>query len=346
MSNLMNIIVNFVLKAISPKMLCLYCLLAISQWAFLSNGQNNPDIPFSPELVATSLKETLAALTSSYVYPEIALDVESEMLNRLNYGAYKEITTRSEFVTKISSELRELTNDGHLSIYAAPDQRTEPTYVIEETIDRFKYNFGFESVRVLEGNIGYLKLNKFYEELDARSIADSALMFLQHVDALVIDLRENKGGSPDLVQYLLSYFFEEDALLWSIVDRNLDIVFEARSVPEVALTSFRQNYPVVIITTEDTASAAEMFAYTLKHAGKAEIIGQTTMGIAHLVGAGRINEFLNWRFSLSRPVNPTTQTSWERVGVQPNIFASDEELLEVAHARALEILDTARNISQ
>lgn len=321
--------------------MCLSGLLLISQWPLLGHAQDYSVVPFTPEIVASSVRDTMATLRSNYVYPEVARNVETEMLRRLDSGAYDEITTRSEFIGRISSDLRELTSDGHMSIYAPTEREAEPTQVIEETIDRFKFNFGFESVRVLDGNIGYLKFNKFYEDADAQTIASNALSFLQYTDALIVDLRENKGGSPDLVQRLLSFFFEENTLLWSIVDRNSNTIYEAQSLPEIPLDSFRQGFPVVIIVTPRTASAAEMFAYALKHAGKAEIVGQTTMGVAHLVGAGRINEYLNWRFSLSRPVNPVTNSSWEGIGVEPDIVVSDGELLAIAHNRALELVKAA-----
>jgi len=332
---------KFVRDILRIRRLGLFVVITMIQSIQLSLAQSNSGVPFSPEMVSASVVDTLASLLSNYVFPEVARNVEAEMLRRLEAGDYNDISSRSEFVSRISAELRELTNDGHMSIYAPPDQRSEPTYVIEETIDRFKYNFGFESARILEGNIGYLKFNKFYEGAGAIRTAENALMFLQHTDALILDLRENKGGSPDLVQYLLSYFFEEGSPLWSIVDRNEKVVFEAHALSDIPLSIYKQDFPIVVIATRSTASAAEMVTYTMKHAEKAEVIGQRTMGVAHLVGAGRINEYLNWRFSLSRPVNPVTNTSWEGVGVQPDIVASDAELFLVAYRRAIELVRMA-----
>jgi len=96
---------------------------------------------------------------------------------------------------------------------------------------------------------------------------------------------------------------------------------------------------VYILVGPDTASAAEIFSFTLKQFKKAIIIGQKTRGIANPVQAIKINKFFVGRFSMSRITNPITNTNWEIVGVILDIKSSLDKSFEVAHTKALEVLN-------
>jgi C-terminal processing protease CtpA/Prc len=65
-------------------------------------------------------------------------------------------------------------------------------------------NFGFEKVERLAGNIGYLDLRGFLPPQMMGDTAAAAMTFLANANALIIDLRENGGGSPDAVTLLFS----------------------------------------------------------------------------------------------------------------------------------------------
>ncbi|UXI68220.1 S41 family peptidase [Tahibacter amnicola] len=283
--------------------------------------------------VRRSVSDTVKLLNDVYVYPDTARRVGLEMIDRLEAGAYDRITTRQEFASRIGSELDDLSGDGHLGVLVAEGGEA-PTHVMKETTDRFRLNYGFEKLEILPGNIGYLKLNKFFPDDEARNTADHALGFLGGTDALILDLSECKGGSPELVSHMLSYFFAEKTLLWSIVDRNGKSVHDTFSTTGAGPARFQRDYPLIILTGPDTASAAELFAYTLKSFGKARTVGQGTTGIAHIVGALPINEHFVGRFSTYRTINPVTKTDWEGVGIPPDAVADTQKRLDVAVAMA------------
>src|SRR5262249_15935132 len=70
-------------------------------------------------------------------------------------------------------------------------------------------NCAFEKVEWLPSNIGYLKFNGFADPEICGPTVTPAMSFLAHVDALIIDLRNNGGGSPEMVAYICSYLFAE-----------------------------------------------------------------------------------------------------------------------------------------
>ena len=56
-------------------------------------------------------------------------------------------------------------------------------------------NFGFEKVERLPGNIGYLDLRAFMPPMFVGETAAAAMTFLANTDAVIVDLRQNGGGS-------------------------------------------------------------------------------------------------------------------------------------------------------
>lgn len=94
--------------------------------------------------------------------------------------------------------------------------------------------------------------------------------------------------------------------------------------------------PILILTSRRTASGAEAFSYHLRSYDRATIVGETTKGIAHWIDPVEFPEHrLKIHIPYGRPENPVTHTSWEKVGVQPDIATSADAALAVAHLEAL-----------
>jgi carboxyl-terminal processing protease len=104
---------------------------------------------------------------------------------------------------------------------------------------------------------------------------------LRDVRGLVIDLRHNGGGEAEAMAEIASAFLPAGKSLGRFTDRSGRIQFEphTRAAMLFAADSIR-TYPatVVILTSERTSSAAEIFVAALKEAGRAVVIGQTTCG--------------------------------------------------------------------
>ena len=198
----------------------------IIQFNYLNAKENQDSIDdfLSSKVVKKSIVETLQVLTEVYVFPEKAKIVQAEITRRMNQGAYNHIKTKEDFISTMTDELIEVSKDGHLGVMLVKENETQPTPVLVETEDDKKYNYAFQKLEVMSGNIGYMKFNKFYLDDEAKITVDHAFGFLSHTDAMIIDLRDCIGGSAELARYILSYFFSEETLLWRIHDRgNINI---------------------------------------------------------------------------------------------------------------------------
>lgn len=200
-----------------------------------------------------------------------------------------------------------------------------------------RQNYGFDQIKILDGNIGYLSFWGFAElTVDLKAKITSALNFLAGVDALIIDLRENGGGSAESVRYLSSHFIEGKLHLNSFYHRPTQTTQEFWTLPEISNPNF-EKLPLYILISNKTFSAAEEFTYNFKHLDRAIILGEPSKG-----GANPWQWFNlpnNYRIALpvSMAVNPVTKKNWEGVGVQPHCLV-DKEQLSVAHSLALQHL--------
>ncbi|MFK7888585.1 MAG: S41 family peptidase [Gammaproteobacteria bacterium] len=322
---------NSMMIRMLPVIFCLLQLLGLPVYARAES------VALDREQVSQSIDDMLKVLKEVYVFPENVPAIEEKFARNMEQGLYDHVETTEDFVESVSADLADFAQDGHMSVMLARSDAT-PSHVLIESVDERKNNYGFQKVEILKGNVGYVKWNKFYADASAKSTVDDAFGFLGRTSALIVDLRDNIGGSPELARYILSHFYEEPTLLWRFHSRGNRDVYDHLSIAQVGSEHFKSDFPLYVLVGTETGSAAELFAYTLKHSNKATLIGAQTRGIAHAVGAVSINQYFDGRFSMASMSNPVTNKDWEKVGVIPDIVAEKDKSLMIAHDLAMETL--------
>lgn len=272
-------------------------------------------------------------LEEQYVFPEKARAMADAMRTKAGSGGYHKIDSQAALARELSNDLQAVCNDKHLRVRVTPAGGGDEGH-IRIPQDEAANNFGFERVEVLPGNIGLVKLNGFSANPNARQPAAAAMAFLGNCKAMIFDLRDNGGGSPEMIKFLQSYFFTENTHLNSFFDRNGEKVEESWTLDEVPGKRFAKELPVFVLTSSFTFSGAEEFAYNLQCRKRGVIVGETTGGGAHPVKPATINNRLMVTIPFMRANNPVTNKNWEGVGVVPDIATSRETALERACAEA------------
>ncbi|MGN6341133.1 MAG: S41 family peptidase [Ginsengibacter sp.] len=219
-------------------------------------------------------------------------------------------------------------------------QKTDKEPPLPDFIKTFaiQNNYGFNKIDILDGNIGYMNILGFFPFEEATNKAIAALDYLSNTRALIVDLRENTGGVSTLANFVLSYFFDQKP-----VDL-LDFIFRKDNKVEQSWSAFYvpgKRYtgkPVYVLTSSGTFSAGEAFAYILQSYHKATVVGERTGGGANIGDLIRLNDHFVMNLPIGRGVSPVTKSNWEGVGVKPDIEASKENALVVAHIAALKKL--------
>jgi hypothetical protein len=191
----------------------------------------------------------------------------------------------------------------------------------------------------LPGNIGYIDLS-YAANIDfadknspARRAADNALALMHGADAVILDLRQNGGGSPAMVGYLVSAFVEPNKDVYNVFHSRTGTESER---PDVAYPEPMLTVPLYVLTSARTASAAESIAYTLQTCGRAKIIGERSAGAANPGMMFRTAQGFAIFVSTGSPRNPLNDRNWESDGVRPDIETSDARALLRAQGVALE----------
>jgi hypothetical protein len=76
----------------------------------------------------------------------------------------------------------------------------------------------------MDGNVGYVDLRSFYDPYLAADAMSAAMHLIAHTDALILDLRENRGGEPTGVAFFESFLFDTRTHLNDILVRRGDRV--------------------------------------------------------------------------------------------------------------------------
>jgi retinol-binding protein 3 len=304
------------------KTCCAFFLLAFGI-PYVSNGQTNTKEPINIHKLVDTLNITLS---NNYVFPEKAKSISQHLQTQIKKGAYTlYLNNPQKLALQIESDIKRIHQDPHLEIsydpnFSAQADAKPSEEIIKQSKKYWKeQNYSFRKVDILAGNIGYLPFNGFVDDIEsAKPTIYSALRFLANTSAIIIDLRENQGGSPDMVSQIESYFFKEKTHMNDIISRGAKDTTVFYADPAKA-DSLNLSMRVYILTSRKTFSAAEDFSYGMQQAKRAIIVGEVTGGGAHPQMPFSIGQGFVASIPFARSYNPVTKTDWEGSGVIPDV---------------------------
>jgi hypothetical protein len=291
---------------------------------------------------ATIVDTLFQKLHDHYIFPEVAQQMDAAIRAKSGSGAYDDVTTLETFCERLTEDLQAVSHDKHLRLFynAQPVSEDEPDQPTPEQMEEFRQamsllNFGFARVERLPGNVGYLDLRGFCPASLGGEAAVAAMNLLAHTGALIVDLRQNGGGDPEMIALITSYLFDRMTNLNNMYWRDGDRTQQFWTLPYVPGRRYGAGKPVYVLTSSQTFSGAEEFAYNLQNLKRATIIGEVTGGGAHPVGGFAITPHVGAHIPVGRAINPVSGTNWEGTGVTPDIAVPQEDALRTAQTLAL-----------
>ncbi len=168
--------------------------------------------------------------------------------------------------------------------------------------------------RMLEGDIGYVRIIQFQGQT-----ADDLEKALKKLETkgmrkLVLDLRNNPGGLLDSSVDVSSLFLPKDKLVVYIQGRRKDDRkdFLSSGVPLV------RGYPVVVLVNTGSASASEIVAGALQDSHRAVIVGTQTFGKGSVQTVFPLDDGTGIRLTTAKYYTPSGR-SIQNVGITPDI---------------------------
>ena len=315
----------------------------------LPPGAKLDDIQLTAALRQSTIDAISKQLTEHYVYPDVAAKMIQAVRDHQAHGDYNSITDGNQLADALTHDLRAVSNDKHLFVGYNPFTMPDPSGSVSgphppspEDEARFRAqlerdNCSFSKVEILPHNIGYVKFGAFPPAEFCGPTVVAAMAFLAHTDAIIFDLRENHGGDPLMVDFMVSYLFREPTHINDLTTRLDSDTHQYWTLPWVPGTRFIDQ-PAYVLTSHETFSGGEEFTFDLKTQKRATIVGETTGGGAHPVRGMPAGDHFTIGVPFARPINPVTKGDWEGTGVEPDVKVNSADALMTAEKLAMEKL--------
>lgn len=314
--------------------ICAVCGGATAAAAQAQPADNRPDIAISGADRDLAIGNLVAAVRDQHFSVTEGKRIAQALERNRRARRYAAITSGRELAAKLTGDLRAMSGDPHFLVdyFVRPRPFPTPASAPGEATQQQDFsllNYGVRSAERLDGNIGYLRIDRFAPARDAGPVLQAAVAMLAATETLIIDLRYNGGGNGDTTALLAGLLLPESARMSDIVTRD-----EIKQVWTPVGLSGVYTKPVYVLTSARTFSAAEGFAYNLRALGRVRIVGEKTRGGANPVA----RTLLSSRFWAMVPVaqarNPITHGNWQGTGIAPDVESTADNALAMAQRDA------------
>jgi retinol-binding protein 3 len=314
-------------------------LCIVLLWPFSNYAQ----VQISAKDKADIVDKLSLLLKDNYVFPEVAMKIEMHLKNQIASGSFNGIASKAEFAEKLTAEMQSISRDKHMRCFSgsrrpAPKENRKAVVGDNDYLNlKNEQDFSFCKAGILPNNIGVLDIYNFPGSEYAEKSVDEGMKVISSVSAVIIDLRRNGGGSPEMIRYICSYFFDKpthiNSIYWRSSNKTVDYI-TLDKVPGKKLSDI----PVFVLTSSLTFSGGEECAYNFQTQKRGILIGEVTGGGANPGDIFSINDDFEIFIPTGRAINPITKTNWEGVGVKPDFEVEASEAFSAAYQKALRVV--------
>ena len=182
---------------------------------------------------------------------------------------------------------------------------------IEFTVQRQVIDVIVAEGKLVNGNVGYIKINNFNEKCASETIAAIESVMGQGAECLIFDVRNNPGGYKDEMVKILDYLLPEGDLFKSVLyDGSVEIDKSDASCLRM---------PMAVLVNGDSYSAAEFFAAALEEYGWAIIGGEPTVGKGHMQTTFDLQDGSAVGLSIGKYYTPKGVSLADQGGLKPSV---------------------------
>ncbi|HTU34370.1 MAG TPA: hypothetical protein VMF66_11255 [Candidatus Acidoferrum sp.] len=172
---------------------------------------------FDREVRHRILVQAVAYLNQFYIDRAVARKTGAAVFAHEAKGDDASAASPAAFAQLVTSQMREASDDHDLELVYSPDTlpifSTPPSPSAQPVSAAYRAamrrtNCGFERVDLLPHKIGYIKLDSFPDLSVCRGNAVAAMTKINSANAVIFDLRENRGGMGNMTAFIASYLFD------------------------------------------------------------------------------------------------------------------------------------------
>lgn len=143
--------------------------------------------------------------------------------------------------------------------------------VLEKTLTRAEINSNNVSSEILDGNIGYIKIWSFDNDIYKQFKSQYEDLKSKNITGLVIDLRNNPGGLVSDTTEIAKLLLPKCDIVRLVYREGNEKVYKCDGNNEIQI-------PLAVLVNSRSASAAEILSGAIKDSGKGILIGNKTYG--------------------------------------------------------------------
>lgn len=177
-------------------------------------------------------------------------------------------------------------------------------------------------MEVRDKKIGYIHIKSF-DDVTGEDFEDSYKKLKDAgMEGLVLDLRNNPGGSLDVCLDIADKFLDKGVIV-TTEDKNGEVITEESD-------EGKDDIPMTVLVNENSASASEILSGALKDRDRAKIIGKKTFGKGIVQKLFPLDDGSGAKITISEYHTPSG-AKINKVGVEPDIeVENSEEALEIS----------------
>ncbi|GAA3552898.1 S41 family peptidase [Amycolatopsis ultiminotia] len=231
----------------------------------------------------------------------------------------------------LTRRLQRACNDRHLRVRHRPEGAASDfagaEHAARHAAEAAGNAGGFRRVQLLDDGVGLVQIAPYLSPVHlAEPYVRAAFTLLSSATALVFDLREGRGGTPETVALICGHLLGDEPVHLQDIEGLDGRPRQFWTTPAAT----RIEGPIRVLTSRVTFSGCEELAYNLQALGRAVVVGETTGGGAHPVESFRLTDVLELHLPTARSVNAVTGTNWEQVGVRPDLACPADDALDTA----------------
>ncbi len=192
---------------------------------------------------------------------------------------------------------------------------------IDITLTRDSVDIPSVASEIVENNgkkIGYIYVSVFAENTDSQFKEEVEKLEKDHIDSLIIDLRQNSGGHLKTVTNMISMFIKKGDVIYKL--KTKDNIEEFKDETEE-----HREYPIAIIIDNGSASASEVFTAALKEKYGAVVVGEKSFGKGKVQKAYSLSNGAMIKYTYQEWLTPEGNYI-DQQGIEPNIKVSFSEI--------------------
>lgn len=195
--------------------------------------------------------------------------------------------------------------------------------------------------RMLDNEIGYIKIIQFQAQTADELEAALKRLEAKGVKKLVIDLRNDPGGLLESSVEVSSMFLPKNKLVVYIQGRNAS---DRKDFLSTGPDSYRQ-YPMVVLVNAGSASASEIVAGAMQDSKRAVIVGTQTFGKGSVQTVFPLEGGAGLRLTTAKYYTPSGR-SIQNVGITPDIEVKLPEVKEPKEGESVHVLVREKDLER